>query len=81
MRKKILRGIIHRLPQNAMSRTMGRITASRFSRLAIKRYIRHYNIDLSAIEKPVEQYRTLKVFFTRRLKPEARPIAEGEDVL
>lgn len=78
MRKKILRGLIHRLPQNAMSRTMGKITASRFSRLAIKRYIRHYNIDLASVEKPVEQYRTLKEFFSRRLKPEARPIAMGE---
>ncbi|GAA4725825.1 archaetidylserine decarboxylase [Brevibacillus fulvus] len=81
MSKRLLRGIIHRLPQNAMSRTMGKITASRFSRLAIKRYIRHYQIDLSQVEKPVEQYRTLKEFFTRRLKPEARTIAPGNEVI
>jgi phosphatidylserine decarboxylase len=81
MRKKILPGLIHRLPQNAMSRTMGKITASRFSRLAIRRYIRHYNIDESIIEKPVKEYRTLKEFFTRRLKPGVRPIAPGEDVV
>ncbi len=81
MPKHILPRIIHRLPQNAMSRTMGKITASRFSRLAIRRYIRHYQIDVSAIEKPVEQYRSLKEFFTRRLKPHARPIAPGEDVV
>jgi phosphatidylserine decarboxylase len=81
MRKKLLPGLIHRLPQNAMSRTMGKITASRFSRLAIQRYVRHYNIDPTIVEKPVNQYRTLKEFFTRRLKPEARPIAPGEDVI
>lgn len=81
MRKKLLPGLIHRLPQNAMSRTMGKITASRFSRLAIQRYIRHYKIDFSIIEKPVSEYRTLKEFFTRRLKPEARPIAPGHDVV
>ncbi|ELK39172.1 phosphatidylserine decarboxylase proenzyme [Brevibacillus agri] len=81
MRKKLLPGLIHRLPQNAMSRTMGKITASRFSRLAIQHYIRHYKIDASIIEKPVTEYRTLKEFFTRRLKPGARPIAPGNDVI
>jgi len=81
MRKKILGGLIHRLPQNALSRTMGKITASRFSRLAIRRYIRHYKIDVEGIEKPVEQYRSLKEFFTRRLKPGARPIAPGKDAV
>ncbi|MDA5109890.1 MULTISPECIES: archaetidylserine decarboxylase [Brevibacillus] len=81
MRKKLLPGLIHRLPQNAMSRTMGKITASRFSRLAIRHYIRHYKIDPSIVEKPVNEYRTLKEFFTRRLKPGARPIAPGADVV
>lgn len=81
MRKKLLPGLIHRLPQNALSRTMGRITASRFSRMAIQSYIRHYKIDASIVEKPVHEYRTLKEFFTRRLKPGARPIAPGEEVI
>lgn len=81
MRKKLLPSLIHRLPQNALSRTMGKITASRFSRLAIQRYIRHYQIDESIVEKPVHEYRTLKEFFCRRLKPGARPIAPGDDVI
>ncbi|MBR8658872.1 MULTISPECIES: archaetidylserine decarboxylase [Brevibacillus] len=81
MRKKLLPGLIHRLPQNALSRTMGKITASRFSRLAIRHYIRHYKIDPTIMEKPVHEYRTLKEFFTRRLKPGARPIAPGTDVV
>ncbi|MGE5702928.1 MAG: archaetidylserine decarboxylase [Clostridia bacterium] len=76
-KKRLLGTIIHRLPQNTLSRTMGKITASRFSRLAIRRYIRHYHIDESVIEKPVKEYRTLKEFFARRLKKEARPIAKG----
>ncbi|MFY0546226.1 archaetidylserine decarboxylase [Brevibacillus sp. H7] len=81
MRKKLLPGLIHRLPQNAMSRTMGKITASRFSRLAIRRYVRLYNIDESIVEKPIKEYRSLKEFFCRRLKPGVRPIAPGEDVV
>ncbi|RNB81049.1 phosphatidylserine decarboxylase [Brevibacillus fluminis] len=75
MRKGLIGKIIHRLPQNAMSRTMGKITASRFSRVAIRRYVHHYKIDLDVVEKPVGEYRTLKEFFARRLKPSARPIA------
>jgi len=81
MSKKLIGGIIHRLPQNALSRTMGKITGTRFSRMAIRRYIRHYQIDVEAIEKPVEQYKSLKEFFTRRLKPGARPIATGTDTI
>ncbi|MGG4440843.1 archaetidylserine decarboxylase [Brevibacillus fortis] len=81
MGKKLLPGLIHRLPQNAMSRTMGKITATPFSRLAIQRYIKHYEIDTSIIEKPASEYRTLKEFFTRRLKPAARPIAPGPDTI
>lgn len=81
MNKKILPGLIHRLPQNVMSRTMGKITASRFSRLAIRHYIRHYNIDPSIVEKPIREYRSLKEFFARRLKPGVRTIAPGDDVV
>ncbi|MFF0829936.1 archaetidylserine decarboxylase [Brevibacillus sp. NPDC003359] len=81
MGKKLLPGLIHRLPQNAMSRTMGKITATPFSRLAIQRYIKHYEIDTSIIEKPVSEYRTLKEFFSRRLKPAARPIAPDTDTI
>ncbi|WP_126425147.1 archaetidylserine decarboxylase [Brevibacillus marinus] len=81
MKKLIFRGLIHRLPQNAMSRTMGKITASRFSRLVIRGYINLYKVDVSMIEKPVEEYRTLKEFFTRRLQPHARPIAEGPEIV
>lgn len=81
MKKQLLGGLIHRLPQNSMSRTMGKITASRFSRLAIRHYIRMYNIDLSGVEKPVQEFKSLKEFFTRRLKPEARPIDQDPQVI
>jgi phosphatidylserine decarboxylase len=81
MKKVLLRKLIHRLPQNSLSRAMGKIAASKASRLAIRRYIQHYGIDTSMVEKPIEEYRSLKEFFIRRLKPGARPIAEGKDVI
>lgn len=81
MKKSLLSGLIKRMPQNSMSRTMGKITASRFSRLAIRHYIRMYNIDLSQVEKPLNEFKSLKEFFIRKLKPGARPIAEGQHVI
>lgn len=81
MKKRLIGGLIHRLPQNSMSRTMGKIMASRFSRLAIRHYIRMYNIDLSDVERPVGEFKSLKEFFIRRLKPGARPIEADPHVI
>lgn len=48
---------------------------SRLSRREIKRLIKNYHIDVSEAEKPMQEYRTLNDFFTRRLKPGVRPLA------
>jgi len=45
---------------------------------AIKRYIRIFQIDLhSALSENSDDYPNLNSFFTRQLKPEARPIVQG----
>eukprot|EP00878_Enallax_costatus_P020704 GHUV01021894.1.p3 GENE.GHUV01021894.1~~GHUV01021894.1.p3 ORF type:complete len:121 (-),score=38.38 GHUV01021894.1:1146-1508(-) len=38
-----------------------------------------YQIDASAAEKPVEEYKTLQEFFTRRLKPGLRPVDQPDN--
>ncbi|MED2005011.1 archaetidylserine decarboxylase [Brevibacillus laterosporus] len=81
MKKRVFQGLINKLPQNVMSRQMGKVANSRFSRFAIQKYINHYQIDVSEIEKLVREYRSLKEFFTRRLKPEARPIDLNAEVV
>jgi phosphatidylserine decarboxylase len=48
----------------------------------LRRFARQYGIDVSEAEKPLEQYSGLQEFFTRRLRPEARPLpAEGDRVV
>jgi len=71
-------------PKHLLSRLVGRFAAARagiFTQLFIKWFIKQYGIDMSeAIEEHPSAYKTFNAFFTRRLKPELRPLiaAEGE---
>src|SRR6185295_4893181 len=71
--------LLHILPKNLLSHFTGilvRVHLPLGLSGAIKRwFIRHFKIDCSEAEKPVEEYPTLGDFFIRRLKPGARPIA------
>ena len=50
--------------------------------LAIVTVVRWFRVDMSEAENPdPESYPTFSAFFTRPLRPGARPIAEGQDVL
>lgn len=55
-----------------ISHIAGQLANTRASALLIDGFIRANNIDMSACES--EKYRCFNDFFTRRLKPEARPI-------
>jgi phosphatidylserine decarboxylase len=72
--KRIAKAIISLLPQNQISSLAGKLMRSPLSKSFIKRYVNHYGIDISGIEKPVEHYKNLNEFFTRKLAPGARPI-------
>jgi phosphatidylserine decarboxylase len=50
------------------------------SRWTIGPFIRKHKIDTSEFEQPVESFRCFDDFFTRKLKPERRPIAPGDHV-
>ncbi len=52
----------------------GAFAQSSASRFMIKRFAHTYRINIEEAEKPLQQYRTLNEFFTRRLKPGARSI-------
>jgi phosphatidylserine decarboxylase len=41
----------------------------------LRSFARQYGIDVEEAEKPIEQYSGLQEFFTRRLRPGARPVA------
>ena len=62
------------------SRWYGRRMASAESRTRIEPFIRNYNVDADEFADPVSFYGSFNDFFVRSLKPEARPIAEGDEV-
>jgi phosphatidylserine decarboxylase len=70
------------LPRNTLSRAVGaacRIPAPRpVMRAVIRTFARKYGVDASEAERAIDEYPTFTEFFTRRLKPGARPIAPGE---
>jgi len=43
-------------------------------------FVVDYNLDVDEFGKPALEYKTFNEFFARSLKPEARPIAAGDDV-
>ena len=43
------------------------------SRKKIRAFVQKYDINLDEIELPLDQYKNLNAFFSRKLKPDARP--------
>lgn len=72
------------LPKNSLSRLVGRITrlegGEAAHQLAIRIFCEQYDVAVDEAELPIDAYPTFASFFTRRLRPGARPIAEGEEV-
>jgi phosphatidylserine decarboxylase len=74
--------LLRLLPKNTLSRAVGaacRVSAPRpVMRAVIRAFCAKYGVDVGEAERAVEEYPTFTEFFTRRLKPGARPIAPGE---
>lgn len=62
------------LQHPAASHLYGSLQRKPGSRDRIKDFIRRLRIDASEAEHPWKSYQTLDAFFTRKLKPESRPI-------
>jgi phosphatidylserine decarboxylase len=72
------------LPHHFMSRIVYRLTRMKSSKLpfVIKQFSKKFKVNLSeALIQDVTQFKTFNEFFTRELKPDARLIAEGENIL
>lgn len=72
---------LYPLPQHALTRVVYWLTRqeSKLTTPVIKRFARAFDVDMNdAVEPDLSTYRTFNAFFTRELKPEARPIASGE---
>lgn len=69
----------HILPQHALSRLAGSIAASDKPWLRdrlIRRFVAAYDVDLSESLRGIGDFATFNDFFTRELKPGARPLAD-----
>lgn len=73
------------LPQHSLSRLLGKIASSErpwLKNMLIQKAIDHYGIDLSeALLADASAYPSFNAFFTRHLKPDARPIDDRAEAL
>ncbi|GAB1383468.1 archaetidylserine decarboxylase [Burkholderiales bacterium] len=70
------------LPKRWLTRLAGRAAGARLGDLthaAIRRFVARYGVDMSEAAEPrIDSYASFNDFFTRALKPGARPLAEAD---
>jgi len=70
------------LPKQALTIVAGKLAGSEAGSLTtrvIRWFVQHYAVDLSeAVDSDPVSYRSFNEFFTRPLRPEARPLAEAD---
>ncbi len=70
------------LPKQLLTQMAGRLAnwqAGGITRWAIERFAARYGVDMSEAAQPdMASYRTFNEFFTRALKPGARPLAQAD---
>lgn len=67
------------LPNKAISRLVGKLAGSSFSKAFIPHYIKYYQINLDEVEKPLSEFTSLTDFFVRKLKKDHRKVDEGSN--
>ena len=73
------RAVIRIMIRPWVSRLGGYVLDSFISKIGIRPFVKKNNIDLSMCEKT--KFRSYNDFFTRKLKPDARLLAQGDDIL
>jgi phosphatidylserine decarboxylase len=67
--------------RNSISRLAGKFAKTKWPKFilssAIKLYCKHYSIKLEDYQIPFEGFKTFNEFFTRKIRPELRPLSEG----
>jgi phosphatidylserine decarboxylase len=73
------------LPRSAVSSAVGALARARLPapvhRLLMRGFAAAYGVDLAQAEHGLEGYATFADFFSRRLKPDLRPVSPGEKVV
>ncbi len=75
---RLVIGALGLVPQNLLSRAVGRAAHARLPRplaqASIRAFARAYGIDLGEAERPVGEYDSIGDFFVRKLRSGARPV-------
>jgi phosphatidylserine decarboxylase len=83
--ERVVRSAWRLTPQRTLSDVIGwgasRPLPAPLRTAFLRSFARQYGIDVEEAEKPLEAYEGLQEFFTRRLKPGARPIASQPDAV
>ena len=69
------------LPQHWLSAMAGRLASLPAPTLAVKSFGRFYGVNFDEIKEPIDSFGSLQSFFTRELKPGARPIDPAPDAV
>jgi len=64
-----------------LSWAIGKYYDSRLSKRHIAPFCRHFDINMTECELPIEEFHSFNDFFTRHLRSETRPQAEGADII
>lgn len=74
----------HALPHHALSRLAGHFASSETPWLKdalIRRFVAAFDVDMSEAARGVAEYHCFNDFFTRELKPGARPLADAAEFI
>lgn len=78
-------GLQYMLPHHLFSALMFRVTRIRWrplKDLLVRNVVRHYRVDMTEAQEPDPSvYGSFNEFFTRSLRPEARPVAGEKDAV
>ncbi|WP_432352150.1 archaetidylserine decarboxylase [Sporosarcina sp. A2] len=81
MKKKLLKSLVELTGNPLASRLLQHLASSRLSKPLIHTYSNAYKIDESSMAYPREHYTSIQDYFTRTLKPGARPFDSSKDTL
>ena len=74
----------HLVPQHTLSRFAGSVASSEtpwLRDMLIRRFVAAYGVDLSQALRGIGEFESFNDFFTRELKPGARPLADAREFI
>lgn len=82
---RVFAGLQYLLPKHMLSRVIYRVMRSEspaFKRMLIGNFLKGYRVNMAeAVQSDPFAYRSFNEFFTRALRPGARTIAPGDDII